>query len=87
MKKTVTVMAFFFLSLNVAVAIFDLKTHHVSDVGLIWFGVGLAGLAAFVASLLERLARGEVTPRLAGDLILRAMLGSLGILFAFGWMK
>ena len=77
-----------FLFLNIAAAAYTLKVGYstFTQVALLWFVVGVAGVTIFAVSLLQGVQRGEIQSRLAGDLAVRAMLGSLGILLAFGWV-
>jgi len=76
------------LALNIVSAAYALKVGYSSftQVALLWFVVGVAGVTIFAVSLLQGVQRGEIQSRLAGDLAVRAMLGSLGILLAFGWV-
>ena len=76
------------LALNIIAAIYTLKVGYSSftHIYLLWFVVGLAGVTIFAVGLLQGVQRGDIQSRLAGDLAVRAMLGSLGILLAFGWV-
>jgi len=77
-----------FLVGNVVTAAGILVKHFSAFPGLalLWYILGVAGVTVFAIELLIRMAKSEITSHIAGDLAVRAMLGSFGILLALGWI-